>query len=90
VARRADKEGKHGRAVSQYAAGEHRASLTQEKQLLHITEAEVGSPFNINHLDNIIQTVADRLEVSKISSDSTENTNWLGLRWRSDSRYLDL
>lgn len=62
-----------------YADGEHRASLTKEmREMLRIAEAEVGSPFNINHLDNIIQSVADRLEVTEITSSETSST---GTEW---------
>lgn len=68
-----------------YAEGDHRSGLSEEmRNMLRIKEAEVGSPFNINHLDNIIQTEADRLEVTEIVGDDEgdEGTTWLAKHLR--------
>ena len=62
----------------EYADGEHRSSLTEEmRNLLRIKKAELGAPFNLNHMDNIIQTVVDRLAVTAIESDNPDTTTWL-------------
>lgn len=61
----------------EYAEGEHRSSLTEEmRNMLRIKTAELGAPFNINHMDNIIQTVVDRLEVTGMESDSADANAW--------------
>jgi len=60
-----------------YADGEHRASLTEEmRNMLRVKTAELGSPFNLNHMDNIIQSVIDRLELTAIEADKPEATTW--------------
>src|SRR5690606_7806644 len=52
-----------------YADGDHRAALTAEmKALLRIGNSD--APFSDNRLDNVIQTVVDRLEVQRIEDTS--------------------
>lgn len=64
----------------QYADGEHRAKLTAEmKELLRLdgsSALEDVSPFNLNHMDNIIQTLIDRLEVTAIETDTPAGDVW--------------
>lgn len=77
-----------------YADGEHRARLSSEmKKLLRIDPADESSPFAINHMDNLIQTVADRLELSGIVGSSEAATAWiarLGVRNRLDALGLEV
>lgn len=61
----------------EYAEGEHRSSLTEEmRNMLRIKTAEIGSPFNLNHMDNIIQKVVDRLEMTGIEANTPAATKW--------------
>lgn len=60
-----------------YADGDHDAKLTEEmKAMLRVAKRQAGAPFNINHCENIIQTVVDRLELSTVETDNTEATAW--------------
>ena len=64
-----------------YMDGEHRAKLTAEmKELLRLentTALEDVSPFNLNHMDNIVQRLVDRLEVTGIEADTDAATEWI-------------
>jgi hypothetical protein len=51
-----------------YADGDHDGDLTSDmRSLLRVgTRPETTAPFNLNRMDNVIQTVNDRLEVTAI------------------------
>lgn len=71
--------GEHVTLYRDYVDGKHRAKLTQEMiDLLRLdgTVAKDVSPFNINHMDNIVQTPADRLDITRISADNQAGTDW--------------
>lgn len=73
-AERADKV----RLCREYADGEHRAKLTDEmKAMLRIDGSDTSSPFNVNHMDNIIQTLIDRLDLTGIEGDNEAATKWI-------------
>lgn len=60
-----------------YADGEHRASLTKEmRAMLRLDASASGAPFNLNHCDNIVSTMADRLELTQIEADNDAGTEW--------------
>ena len=62
----------------EYADGQHRAKLSTEmKQMLRIDPADDSSPFAINHMDNLIQTVADRLNLTGIKGSDDASTKWI-------------
>lgn len=71
-----------------YADGEHRASLTPEMRAMLRIQTEVtrrnadgtveaGSPFNLNHMDNVITTMADRLTLTGIDGDNKQVSEWI-------------
>jgi hypothetical protein len=76
----------------EYADGEHRAKLTPEmKKMLRIDPDDESSPFAINHMDNLIQTVADRLNLTGIKGSSDAATAWItGLGTRNRLQALEL
>lgn len=62
-----------------YADGEHRAKLTQEMiDMLRLegTTATTSSPFNLNHMDTIIQTMVDRLNLAGVQTDNEAGNFW--------------
>ena len=59
-----------------YALGKHRSKMTSEMaQLLRIPNA-AQSPFNLNHCNNILQTLVDRLQLTTVEGDTTESSQW--------------
>ena len=64
-----------------YMAGEHRAKLTAEmREMLRLDgphAVEDVSPFNLNHCDNIVQKLVDRLEVTAIKADTDAGSAWV-------------
>lgn len=64
-----------------YAEGEHRAKLSAGmKKLLRLDDSDVKdgvSPFNINHMNNIIRTLVDRLHLTAINADTTAGSKWV-------------
>lgn len=61
----------------QYAEGDHRANLTVEmRKLLRIQDSGSLNEFNDNYCDVIIQTMADRLEVTAMTADNDAATEW--------------
>jgi len=61
-----------------YADGDHRASLTAEmRTLLRISSDATLDQFNDNYMDVIIQTMVDRLNVSRIEADTEAGTEWV-------------
>lgn len=75
-----------------YADGDHRAALTTEmRAMLRVgytpadardfgrpfDNAHTAAPFNDNRLDNVIQTVVDRMEVQRIEDTSGAANEWI-------------
>lgn len=69
------------RLYREYADGEHRAKLSEQmKHMLRLTDSDVKegeSPFNINHMGNIIRTIVDRLHLTTITADTTPGSKWV-------------
>jgi len=61
-----------------YAEGDHRANLTPEmRKLLRIPDNGSLNEFNDNYCDIVIQTFADRLEVTSMDADNEAASDWL-------------
>jgi hypothetical protein len=73
----ADEIARWGRDIARYrryVEGAHDAKLTNEmRQMLRI---EKGQDFNANYCETVVDTMADRLAVSKMDADTTEGSAW--------------
>lgn len=59
-----------------YADGQHRAKLTTEmRQMLRLDDVRLDQ-FNANYCDLVVSTMADRLNVSSITADTDQGTEW--------------
>lgn len=59
-----------------YADGSHHATMTPEmRSLLRVGNNDAA--FTLNRLDNVIQTVVDRLEVQRIEDTAANATDWI-------------
>jgi hypothetical protein len=80
------------RLFRDYVDGDHHASLTPEMRALlrigytpgdardlnsHFYSTNTDAPFNLNRVDNVIQTVVDRLEVTRIEDTSGAANSWI-------------
>lgn len=70
------KWGERVKLFRDYADGNHRAKMTEPmRKLLRIADSS-EEQFNANYCDMIIQTMADRLVVEQIGSESDTDTAW--------------
>lgn len=61
----------------QYTEGDHRAKLTTEMaNLLRVNKNNSMTQFNANHMGIIVDTMADRLHVEKVSAQDETVTAW--------------
>lgn len=68
--------GKRVALYRQYAAGDHRAKLTDEmKKMLRVDDSRLDR-FNANYCGLVAQAVSDRLTVTSIEGSSPEATAW--------------
>lgn len=66
-----------------YVDGQHRSSLTDEmRNMLRIASAQTGSPFNVNHMDVIVQTLVDRLTLLGLETDNDAADDWFAEQLR--------
>lgn len=62
----------------QYVEGDHRANLTDEmRRSLRIVSKGSMNEFNVNHCAAIVETMANRLEVSRIGADNEAAQAWV-------------
>lgn len=71
-----------------YADGNHDAKMTDVmRKMLRLDPRQENSPFNINHMDNIIQTMVDRLKLTDMAAETDAGTKWMQEQW--DNNRLD-
>lgn len=62
----------------EYVAGDHRANLTDEmRRSLRLNNKGSLNEFNVNHCAAIVETMANRLEVSRINADNDAAQAWV-------------
>lgn len=65
------------RLYREYVDGEHRANMTPEmRRLLRLNTSTSGLEFNDNYMDIVVQTLADRIEVSGVETDDRALEEW--------------
>lgn len=57
-----------------YADGEHRAKLTDEMRNMLRLPSKASSAFNLNHCDNILTAMADRLSLARMDATGETDT----------------